>query len=238
MPRSPTGWARHSCARPASPPGPGFPPTWKTSAGSPPAEFLPRTAPQRFSALSVVLMLPVVLMSPVIPQRPMVSLPAQRSWWIRAMRLIWCTIVPYFHHEARINHDKSPLMLALVSEIVTGGTEVAAGRAYRRHRVGQERGGPAAGGARRGAHRRGRGRQGGGRARFARSGAGGRGFRRAGAPSRRLTEPGEARRDRVRRSGAARQAQRDRPPAGPRVDANGRTDRGASRAAAGAGRRA
>ena len=105
----------------------------------------------------------------------------------------------------------------------------AAGRAHRRHRVGQERGGPAAGGARRGAHRRGRGRQGGGRPRLARAGPGRRGLRRGRAPPGRLAEPGAARRDRVRRSRAAREAQRDRPPAGPRVDAGRRTGRGASR---------
>ena len=64
---------------------------------------------RRFSALSVV------LMSPVIPQAPKVDHPVQRSWLIRAMRLIWCTIDPQIHHEARINHGNLAF-LVLVSE--------------------------------------------------------------------------------------------------------------------------
>src|SRR5205823_968113 len=96
--------------------------------------------------------LSLVLMSPVIPERPTVGHSAQIAWLIRAMRLIRWTIDPQINHEARINHDKSRGSSHRRANNVTGGTEVAAGRAHRRHRVGQERSSPAAGGTRRGAH--------------------------------------------------------------------------------------
>ena len=32
---------------------------------------------------------------------------ARRSWWKRAWRLIWCTMMPLIHHQARIHHKKN-----------------------------------------------------------------------------------------------------------------------------------
>ena len=40
---------------------------------------------------------------------------AKRSWLIRVMRLIRCTIDPQINHEARINHAKIAVIV-LVSE--------------------------------------------------------------------------------------------------------------------------
>src|SRR5207248_5651288 len=86
MPRSPTGWARHSRACP-EPPRPSRPA--RAAPPEPPAPGL---------------LLSLVLMRPVIPERPTVYQSVQRSWLIWAMRLIRCTIDPLINHEARINH--------------------------------------------------------------------------------------------------------------------------------------
>ena len=113
-------------------------------------------------------------LGPAAEPLPRVIRLGSRSWELPLFLVLMRSVVPErprwsFRPNSRSSHWRA--------HSVTGGTEVAAGRSYRRHRIGQERGSPAAGGARCGAHRRGRGRQGGGRARFAGSGAGGRGIR-------------------------------------------------------------
>jgi hypothetical protein len=52
----------------------------------------------------------------VVRERLMVRWGAERSWWIRVMRLIRCTIGPQINHKAWINHVKVK-DVALVSEL-------------------------------------------------------------------------------------------------------------------------
>ena len=57
----------------------------------------------------------MVPMVPMVRKRSMRYVARKRSWLIRVMRLIRCTIVPQINHEARINHVKVT-MIVLVSE--------------------------------------------------------------------------------------------------------------------------
>jgi hypothetical protein len=52
----------------------------------------------------------------VMRERLMVRWDAERSWLIRVMRLIWCTIDPQINHKAWINHVKVKIIV-LVSEL-------------------------------------------------------------------------------------------------------------------------
>jgi hypothetical protein len=86
--------------------GPGAVASPRVPVGMPAARFRTRARPGHARAACAA-----VPVRPVVLERAVVCQARKRSWLIRAMRLIRCTVDPQINHEARINHVKKLLSL-------------------------------------------------------------------------------------------------------------------------------
>ena len=95
----PGGWTRHSCARPAPDA------SARSQRSLRPQRPIPALAPDPSARSQRSLPTPA---PPPVPGASWDVPRMKRSWLIRVMWLIRCTIDPPFHHEARINHANLP----------------------------------------------------------------------------------------------------------------------------------